>query len=69
MGGSMQSQSLKIVVLMFALAYVLTWMAISIRTNTMYIPPAEMNSSLIVSVLVQVLNGVIGKFADKRVGT
>lgn len=65
----MQSQSLKIVVLMFAFAYVLTWMAISIRTNTMYIPPAEMNSSLIVSVLVQVLNGVIGKFADKRVGT
>ena len=65
----MQSQSLKIVVLMFAFAYVLTWMAISIRTNTMYSPPAEMNSSLIVSVLVQVLNGVIGKFADKRVGT
>lgn len=65
----MQSQSLKIVVLMFAFAYVLTWMAISIRTNTMYIPPAEMNSSLIVSVLVQVLNWVIGKFADKRVGT
>lgn len=65
----MQSQSLKIVVLMFAFAYVLTWMAISIRTNSMYIPPAEMNGSLIVSVLLQVLNGVVGKVADKKVGT
>lgn len=62
----MQSQSLKIVVLMFAGAYVLTWMVISIRTNSMYIPPAEANSTLIVSVLLQVLNGVVGKAADKR---
>ena len=65
---SMQSQTLKYVVLMFALAYVLTWMIISIRTNIMYIPPAELNGSVIVSVLLQVLNGVIGKVADKRVG-
>ena len=36
---------------------------------TMYIPPAELNSSLIVSVLLQVLNGVVGKVADKRVGS
>lgn len=64
----MQSQSLKIVVLMFAGAYVLTWMAISISTCAMYVPPAELNSSLIVSVLLQVLNGVVGKVADKRLG-
>lgn len=64
----MQSQTFKIVVLMFVAAYVLTWMAISIRINAMYIPPAELNSSVIVSVLLQVLNGVVGKVADKRVG-
>jgi hypothetical protein len=67
-GSEMQSQSFKIVVLMFAAAYVVTWVAISIRTNAMYVPPAELNSGLIVSVLLQVINGVVGKAADKRIG-
>lgn len=64
----MQSNTFKAVVLMFVAAYAVVWVAISIRTNAMYVPPAELNSSLIVSVLLQVLNGVIGKVADKRVG-
>lgn len=65
---SMQSKTFKLVVVMFVAAYVIVWACISIKSNAMYVPPAELNSSLVVSVMLQVLNGAIGKIAYKKEG-
>lgn len=63
---NLQSNTLKIGVLMFLAAYLLTWSVISIQSGAMYVPPAEYNFTAIIAMIIQVINGTVGKYLGQQ---
>lgn len=64
---NLQSQTLKIGVLMFLGAYLITWMVISIQAGAMYTPPSEYSFSAVIAMILQVVNGAVGKYLGQQV--
>ena len=65
---SMQSQTLKIITIMFCGLFGITWMILSVKNGVMVEPPASIVSGLTVLVTGKIADGVVGKMADRRGG-
>lgn len=64
---NLQSNSLKIIVIMYIGAYLAVWASISIQNGAMYVPPSEYNFTAVLVTLAQLINGVVGKYLGQQV--
>lgn len=62
-----QSQTFKIVVIMLLGAYLITWSTISIQNGVMYKPPPEYSLSAVIAMILQIINGTVGKYIGQQV--
>lgn len=63
---NLQSETLKIIVIMYIGTYLAVWASISIHNGAMYVPPSEYNFTAILATIAQLINGTVGKYLGQQ---